>query len=67
MKSSGEFSCTIKLRREYDDRTGQRAFGGVSELPFGEPIRQPHLIELGIRRAQKALLNPMTLPHTFLE
>ena len=63
MKSSGDFSCTIKLRRELKNGGAS----SVEEVPFGASIQDASHIELGIRRAQKALLNPGTDASTFLE
>jgi hypothetical protein len=65
MKTDGSFSCSIKLRKEYDDVKGNR-LDAVVEVPFGEPITNLQDIEQGIRRAQKALLNPKTDHATYL-
>eukprot|EP00967_Tisochrysis_lutea_P088279 scaffold125174_cov23-Tisochrysis_lutea.AAC.3 len=44
-------------RREWDDREGSIQ-GQVKEEPFGDVLTDPGDVELAIRRAQKAVLNP---------
>lgn len=56
MSSSSPWTCQISIRWEYDDK-GKR-LGRVDEIPFGRPIANPGDVELAIRRAQAAVLNP---------
>jgi hypothetical protein len=65
MKQAGDFRCTLKLRKEFDDHSLER-LSSVDEKQFGEPLDKTELVELGIRRAQKALLNPSTNFEDFL-
>jgi hypothetical protein len=48
--------CEVKLRWEFDAHGKQ--LQDVSEHVFGEPISDLQLLELRVRQAQKALINP---------
>lgn len=58
--SNGPWSCRVSLRNEFDP-TG-KPLDTVSEVPFGNTITDKHHVELLLRRAQTAILNP-TVPH----
>lgn len=58
--SSGPWSCRVSIRREYDN-AGKRLHE-VSETQFGEIITEKEEVELALRRAQLAVLNPH-IPH----
>ncbi|KAA1467040.1 hypothetical protein DENSPDRAFT_926310 [Dentipellis sp. KUC8613] len=65
MSSSTEkWSCQISIRWEYE-ADGQKK-KDVSELPFGPRITDPGKVELALRRAQAAVLNPSVQSHDFL-
>ncbi|KAJ3044369.1 hypothetical protein HDV00_002261 [Rhizophlyctis rosea] len=59
------WSCTIKLRFEYDGQG--RPLKAVKEVNFGTEITDKEDVELAVRRAQKALLNPSVDPNRYLD
>lgn len=61
--SSDPWYCQVSLRFEYDE-VG-RPLKEVREIPFGSPLTQDEKpnVELVLRRAQTAILNPH-IPHT---
>ncbi|OBZ74744.1 Interferon-induced GTP-binding protein Mx1 [Grifola frondosa] len=63
--SSGPWSCQISIRWEFDNKGSRRA--EVEELPFGGRITDKTEVELMLRRAQAAVLNPTVDPSTFLK
>jgi hypothetical protein len=58
--SPGNWSCQIAIRREYD--SDGNVLDKVSEIPFGTIITDKREVELALRRAQVAVLNPH-IPH----
>lgn len=56
MSSAAEWSCRIFIRREFDK--GGKRLGDVSEEPFGGIITDKDAVELMLRRAQLAALDP---------
>ncbi|KAJ3034290.1 hypothetical protein HK097_004558 [Rhizophlyctis rosea] len=58
------WSCTLKLRYEYDSHS--RPLKSMKEVPFGPPITSKSDVEISVRRAQKALLNPSVDPDRYL-
>ncbi|KAJ3086674.1 hypothetical protein HK102_012735, partial [Quaeritorhiza haematococci] len=56
--------CRIKLRFEYDAQGN--LLSRPKEVPFGSEIGRAEDVELWVRRAQKALLNPSTESNRFL-
>ncbi|KIJ68778.1 hypothetical protein HYDPIDRAFT_107023 [Hydnomerulius pinastri MD-312] len=62
--SDGPWSCRISIRWEFDDK-GQLE-NSVSEVPFGDVIRNKEEVELALRRAQAAVLHPGTPATQFL-
>lgn len=54
--SSGPWSCTVSIRREFDN--AGKPLTEVSEVRFGDIIRNKSEVELALRRAQLAILNP---------
>ncbi|KAI8819361.1 P-loop containing nucleoside triphosphate hydrolase protein [Fimicolochytrium jonesii] len=60
-----EWNCTVKLRYEYDSMG--RPLKAVKEIPFGTELHKKEDVELIVRRAQKALLNPSTNVTQFLQ
>lgn len=63
--STGEWSCQIKIRYEYD-RTGER-LDEVNEVDFGSRITDKAEVEHMLRRAQEAVLHPDVKFEVFLE
>ncbi|KAJ3292517.1 hypothetical protein HK104_005215 [Borealophlyctis nickersoniae] len=59
------WSCTIKLRFEYD--SAGRPLKAPKEVAFGPEITVKEDVEIAVRRAQKALLNPDKDPSRYLE
>jgi hypothetical protein len=59
------WSCTIKLRAEWGDASKRKA-GEELERQFGPVLTNKRDVEMAIRRAQKAALNPSSTPDTFL-
>ena len=55
-QTSGEWQCQISIRREYQ-KNGSR-YDKVRETPFGGLITSKSDVELQLRRAQAAILNP---------
>lgn len=56
LSSTGPWTCQISIRNEFDN-VGNR-LGEVSEIPFGGPITDKSHVELALRKAQFAVLNP---------
>jgi hypothetical protein len=56
LSSPGPWTCRISIRKEVDEK-GKR-LGEVSEKPFGSAITDKSKVELALRRAQFAVLNP---------
>jgi hypothetical protein len=54
--SKNAWSCTISLRAEFDTEGG--LLDRVNEIPFGKTIFEKSEVELALRRAQTAILNP---------
>lgn len=52
----GPWTCRLSIRWEFDDE-GKR-LQRVDETPFGKPITNKTDVELALRRAQAAVLNP---------
>ncbi|KAJ7615866.1 P-loop containing nucleoside triphosphate hydrolase protein [Roridomyces roridus] len=52
-----EWACRISIRREFDS-SARRIRGEVSEIPFGDLIRNRAEVEMMLRRAQLAVLDP---------
>ncbi|KAJ3113830.1 hypothetical protein HDU96_002872 [Phlyctochytrium bullatum] len=61
---SPEWNCSVKLRYEYD--ASGTALKGPREVIFIEDIKNPDDVELAVRRAQKAVLNPSSEPSKFV-
>ncbi|TFY75946.1 hypothetical protein EWM64_g8066 [Hericium alpestre] len=62
--SDKPWSCQISIRWEYEaDHKKKR---DVTEVPFGELTTNPKKVELMLRRAQAAVLNPHIESHRFL-
>ncbi|KAA1467036.1 P-loop containing nucleoside triphosphate hydrolase protein [Dentipellis sp. KUC8613] len=64
MSSADEWSCQISIRWEYEADNLKKK--DVSEVPFGDLIADPREVELQLRRAQAAVLNPHVRTHDFL-
>lgn len=56
LSSAPEWLCRISIRREFD-ATGKR-LTDVSEDPFGDPITDKEEVEVMLRRAHVAVLQP---------
>lgn len=59
VSSSEPWHCQISIRWEFD--TSGKRKGKVEEVPFGPLITKKEDVELALRRAQSAVLNP-TVP-----
>ncbi|KZO95027.1 hypothetical protein CALVIDRAFT_187292 [Calocera viscosa TUFC12733] len=62
--SNAAWTCLISLRWEYD-QIGQK-LRDVRTVPFGDRFTDPSQVEIMLRRAQLAILNPKTEQHLFL-
>ncbi|KAI0693477.1 P-loop containing nucleoside triphosphate hydrolase protein [Cytidiella melzeri] len=62
--TSGTWSCQVYIRWEFDAH-GQR-LPEVAEQPFGVLITKKADVELALRRAQCAVLNPKSKPESFV-
>jgi hypothetical protein len=58
------WSCTIKLRAEWGEASKRKA-GEELERQFGPVLTERYDVEMAVRRAQKAALNPSTSPDAF--
>ncbi|KAA1467041.1 hypothetical protein DENSPDRAFT_66992 [Dentipellis sp. KUC8613] len=63
MSSAAEWTCQISIRWEYEADNLKK---DVTEVPFGDEITDPSKVELALRRAQAAVLNPHVNTHEFL-
>ena len=54
--SKGPWSCQVLIRWEFDE--DGKPLGKIDEIPFGKPITKKEDVELVLRRAQTAVLNP---------
>ena len=63
--SSGDWNCQISIRWEFKE-DGKRQ-DQVVELPFGPLVTNKSEVELLLRQAQSAVLNPNVKPRDFLE
>ncbi|KIK91551.1 hypothetical protein PAXRUDRAFT_830752 [Paxillus rubicundulus Ve08.2h10] len=64
MSSSAKtWSCSIKLRFDYD--SSGRDLARSKEVAFGAPITDRNDVDIWLRRAQAAILNPHTPPENF--
>ncbi len=64
--SSGPWSCQIKIRWEFSDAASRR-LPAVEEIDFGPRLFDKSNVEIMLRRAQAAVLNPSRPLSTFLE
>ncbi|KZT10439.1 P-loop containing nucleoside triphosphate hydrolase protein [Laetiporus sulphureus 93-53] len=65
LSNAPEWSCQVSIRLEFDNH-GQRK-RKVEEITFGGPIRDKTAVELALRRAQAAALNPSLPISSFVE
>lgn len=65
ISNPGPWSCRIYLRFEYDGLG--RPLKEVLRIPFGPPLEDPDDVELVLRRAQAAILNPNEESTSFLD
>ena len=63
--SSGSWSCQIKIRWEFSDASRRRA--EVEEVNFGPRLLDKSKVEITLRRAQAAVLNPNRPLSEFLQ
>ncbi|KAE9397400.1 P-loop containing nucleoside triphosphate hydrolase protein, partial [Gymnopus androsaceus JB14] len=56
LSSTGPWTCQISIREEFD--SGGNRLREVFEIPFGGTITDKSQVELALRRAQFAVLNP---------
>ncbi|PCH34568.1 hypothetical protein WOLCODRAFT_145375 [Wolfiporia cocos MD-104 SS10] len=59
------WGCNISLRRSEYDPQGEPMDGTTNEEAFSPPLRSKDDVELWLRRAQTAILNPDLSPATF--
>jgi len=62
--SPGPWSCQVSIRWEFDEN--DKPLDDVSEVPFGALITEKDKVELALRRAQAAVLNPSISASSFL-
>lgn len=63
-----EWSCQIKIRWEYDESdSSDKRLGEVKEADFGPCLTDKNQVELMLRRAQAAVLNPYISEEKFVE
>lgn len=60
------WSCDIALHFKYDEYNRPLPLANVKKLPFGETILDKSRVELALRRAQAAILNPSRSMNEFL-
>jgi hypothetical protein len=65
VSSPNPWSCQVRIRWEFNNH-GIRKFGDVGEVPFGPCITDKSHIELVLRQAQAAVLNPSVPFEEFL-
>jgi hypothetical protein len=58
VSSSDPWSCQVWIRWEFDDQGRRRTGTREPEVPFGPLITDKSHVELALRRAQAAVLNP---------
>ncbi|TPX71072.1 hypothetical protein SpCBS45565_g01349 [Spizellomyces sp. 'palustris'] len=63
--TAAPWSCNVKLRYEFD--SAGRPLKAVKELTFGKETFNKGDVDILVRRAQKALLNPSTDPVRYLD
>jgi hypothetical protein len=63
--SATSWSCTIKLRFDYDSSGRNLPQANQREIPFGTPITDKNDVDIWLRRAQAAILNPGIPPNSF--
>ena len=61
--SSEAWTCQVSIRWEFDKRG--RPQEKVTEQKFGMPLKDKAEVELVLRRAQAAVLNPKAQPNKF--
>ena len=64
VSSPGPWTCRLSIRWEFDDEG--KPLGKVEESSFGMPITNKDDVELSLRRAQAAVLNPEFPPSFFV-
>ncbi|KAF7979740.1 hypothetical protein HWV62_41114 [Athelia sp. TMB] len=64
VSSPGLWTCRLSIRWEFDDEG--KPLGKVEESSFGTPITNKDDVELALRRAQAAVLNPEFPPSFFV-
>ena len=60
-----DWSCQVSLRFEYDDRAGTE-LQTPDIVKFGPMLYEPSEVEIMLRRAQTAILNPNSVAESFL-
>ena len=66
MSSAGsEWSCTISIRTDYD--SNGRPLPQSHITPFGKPLTNKSDVDIWLRRAQTAVLNPSDPPERFYQ
>lgn len=61
-RTTGAWTCTISLRFDYD-LDGSHSHQPA--VPFGPPLKSKSEVEIWLRRAQAAILNPHLRSETF--
>ncbi|KZT61034.1 hypothetical protein CALCODRAFT_447877 [Calocera cornea HHB12733] len=59
------WKCSISLRLDYDEH-GNKSQDKIEPVPFGESFDDPALVEVMLRRAQLAVLDPDNHPGLYL-
>ena len=62
----GPWSCRISLRFEFASDGSRLPPNEITTIPFGHTLTDIEDVELALRRAQVAILNPKRIPGDFL-
>ena len=62
--SSNSWTCQVSIRWEFDGHG--KPIKNISEVPFGQLITEKEEVEIALRRAQAAVLNPHIAASHFL-
>ena len=65
-KPGGQWSCRISLRFEFASDGSRLPPNEITNIPFGHTLNDVEDVELTLRRAQVAILNPRRPPGDFL-
>ena len=67
ISETGPWSCRISLRFEFSSNGERLPHDEIITIPFGHILTDIEDVELALRRAQVAILNPKRSPDDFLK